>query len=845
MNQGGVNEIIRAYSKHYRKRNYVIISATVLTILALFSVFCMIQSRLETDTLKSIRENGSASDVSIINVTDKQYMEISELDYIDQIGIVRRFAKTYDEKDSNRVTPLAVCEVLDQIAYDKMQKIAYGNVVGKYPQKKNEVMLSTRYLKMIGISDPEIGMEVPLIVTYDDWNVNGGQETIQNYQLAGYYTDYVDVTTNLPILYFSNQFLESVNAKQTDYDLLLQLKEKYYQGSKVEKRLYEDITLEDNQKIQVKDSDFALALNQILGGAGVAVTCLVVILMSVYMVINSIFEISLDRDIRQYGLLKIVGATPKQIQKIISGQMIPVLEMSLVLGTFLCVGFRLLILPRIFGSLYVEAPFPIWMLILTIAFVVLMLMIAGGNAGKKAKKISAIEAYRYAGVDPKSIKVKNFKVGNRAASLWLIAKRNVKSNRRKFRLTMLSLFIGCEVALCAIVIGRGTDITNKIEKNPDFTIEAQKAAVENFQFESTVRFDSDQVINSKFITKLLESKCIDNTSASYVYGTYASLALSYEEDEALRPRRDASRGTGNANTGATVQIVDDIFIDKLEKYVSDNDLKINLNALRSGEGMCILHHHELSPAEEQDAETQLDVIIHLYPKHEYSQNESVSAIEMKNAGYLDITQKHFPELDTTWVGNGVNYFIVSEKGFSNMGLQKQIFKVRFNSEIGEENQAEKTVKTMLQEENQQTDIETYLLTTKKELLEQSEDYIRYTRIIMGMLSAILILVGIMNYINTMVTDIRNREAELHTMSNIGMTRKQLYQMLFFEGEIYIFYVVAMIMTVGAVILVFMERTMKYNLEYFRFNFPVVEVLILFGVLSGIGWIIPRILYQRK
>ena len=42
-------------------------------------------------------------------------------------------------------------------------------------------------------------------------------------------------------------------------------------------------------------------------------------------------------------------------------------------------------------------------------------------------------------------------------------------------------------------------------------------------------------------------------------------------------------------------------------------------------------------------------------------------------GYLDTTQKAFPNLDLTFYGNGVNYLIVNEEGFQNLGLKKQIF----------------------------------------------------------------------------------------------------------------------------------------------------------------------------
>ena len=43
-------------------------------------------------------------------------------------------------------------------------KPAYTNIIGSYPQKKDEILLSKRALKKLGISEPEQGMEINLDV---------------------------------------------------------------------------------------------------------------------------------------------------------------------------------------------------------------------------------------------------------------------------------------------------------------------------------------------------------------------------------------------------------------------------------------------------------------------------------------------------------------------------------------------------------------------------------------------------------------------------------------------------------------------------------------------------------
>ena len=43
-----------------------------------------------------------------------------------------------------------------------MIRPAFTNVVGTYPEKENEIMLSTKTLQYLGIKNPEVGMEIEL-----------------------------------------------------------------------------------------------------------------------------------------------------------------------------------------------------------------------------------------------------------------------------------------------------------------------------------------------------------------------------------------------------------------------------------------------------------------------------------------------------------------------------------------------------------------------------------------------------------------------------------------------------------------------------------------------------------
>ena len=57
-------------------------------------------------------------------------------------------------------------------------------MIGSYPQKKDEILLSERALKKLGISEPEQGMEINLDVYKGVF-----EHSKEKFELCGWYTD--------------------------------------------------------------------------------------------------------------------------------------------------------------------------------------------------------------------------------------------------------------------------------------------------------------------------------------------------------------------------------------------------------------------------------------------------------------------------------------------------------------------------------------------------------------------------------------------------------------------------------------------------------------------------------
>ena len=80
---------------------------------------------------------------------------------------------------------------------------------------------------------------------------------------------------------------------------------------------------------------------------------------------------------------------------------------------------------------------------------------------------------------------------------------------------------------------------------------------------------------------------------------------------------------------------------------------------------------------------------------------------------------------------------------------------------------------------------------------------------------ILALIGIMNYVNTLVGNIRSREVELSVLESIGMTGKQARRMLVLEGLLFAGGSLCVTWTAGLAVTYYLYQSMNYRDIPFR------------------------------
>lgn len=113
----------------------------------------------------------------------------------------------------------------------------------------------------------------------------------------------------------------------------------------------------------------------------------------------------------------------------------------------------------------------------------------------------------------------------------------------------------------------------------------------------------------------------------------------------------------------------------------------------------------------------------------------------------------------------------------------------------------------------------------------------------GGISIVLILIGIINFINVMLTGVYIRKGELSVMESVGMTKKQVKKMLVFEGGYYGLITIALILTIGNALVYKIANFTQDIADYAVFHYPIVLMFIIIVVIMSICIIVPMAIYH--
>lgn len=837
--------LARETYRHNRIRNGILTLAVALTVMVIYSIGSVALGRVEAEYLMYARLSGTTASTILEDATMEQAEQIRQLKYIQNAGMEYCFADGIEEEEQ----PGYIAAYVDKTAYEKILLPAYSDVHGTYPRKADEVMLPMRVLETMEITEPQIGQKLSLKL-----HMNSGEVLQNTFRLSGFYTEYME-KEKLALGFFSKEYFESIGRDLGQASALAIQQKKTIPAEKIEEMLYRDIAMTDSaqQFIGGNTLDY-IVVEELAGGYDIAIAVIFLVLLCVSLLIYNIMHISLQKDIRNYGLMKTLGATIRQITHIVMWQISRILLYGTLIGVTVGVGIIWFFLPDLLQERYLDGygttsamfGFQGNILLISICLSVIVTVVSSLIPVRKVGKMVAVDAMRYIGGDAKiKRKTRDSKKGSQIAGM---AWRNVFRSKKNAVLTIFSLVLGLTVALGSIVISRGLDVTNEIEKDDDFEIQSMEGVIFTPNYDDAYEtFSWELVENIRKMSAVTEVKC--------GYGGYVRLDASdtvwqpilmanhlqeggqkeEEEQKEAEERRE--------NYMAGINILDEEDLDELEQCVRKYHLAIDMEGLRNGSSAVVLHYNELSQILKEEGN---DLIGEEFTISNLA-GELVAAL--KFGGYLNRSQKEVPEiLGAIWM-RGNPYLIMSEKAYAKLGLKKKVHEIHVNVVKELEPLVKKDLETIVEQKNGEkresyTSGELYYLIAKSERLEQEKERLHIIRLLMYSISVMLLILGLFNYLNVTIASITERRKELAVMESIGMTRRQLRKMLVLEGSYYTAMISFMLLTAGSGILWGVYKLIKGRMPYMKFSYPYTETIVIIMVLILICVSLPLFVYRK-
>lgn len=779
-NNGGAVKLVGERSmKNNRMRNIFAILAVALTTFMFTTVFTIGFSLAKNMNTMLLRQAGTRSEIFLMNPTAEQVAQAKSCPSLDHGGVMIPAATARAVGLSDRDNFDILMKYHDEEDFKYNISPAMTDIKGSYPKAADEIMLSSDCLEALDITDPKTGMELSLMLD--------GEE--KKFKLCGYFKDYG----------FRNSYYESYVSKafaegrglSVSKDGMLSMSAKKFKRDKLLSELESTVELADGQDFNTSydpDED-----NYIVIAAVVGIVCLIIII-SGYLLIYNIMYISVSRDIRFYGLLKTIGATAKQIRKIVKVQVVRFsavgIPIGIVLGalaSFVAVPFAVnFVSAGTYSTMPTDISFDPFIYIGTVIFSAVTVAVSCRKPAKIAGRISPVEALRYNGQSSDKIKPKKTTAGGK---LHKMAFRNVFREKKRAVLVFASLLMGT----FALLVTQSFFGSLKLENYADMYFPDDFALYPNCSDDDDYeKTDPEKVKAAQKLAEDIENtdgvtKIMLNLAADVDLLFDKDLYMPFMESDAEwcnTPVEDMIKqyesGKGKSFTAPVIGI------DKamIERHNSKTEHKIDAEAFERGE-ICVV---EGLSSEEQAEQLRGKTITLIDPaankRREIKIGECVTTSD--RYGFNIASYFHLPGTPEDIL---VSHSVIKE--ITDSPRIEGIF-----AECAPED--EPRVKAQIEDlTNNNICIPSIAhIEIKSDMLKDFKSSMMSMSILTAGISAVLILIGIINFINVMVTGVYARRRELAVMESVGMTKIQIKKMLMLEGLYYGGLTTLLILTVG-------------------------------------------------
>ena len=652
-----------------------------------------------------------------------------------------------------------------EIGRDQM-KLLEGNL----PQKANEVVVSEYFLSTYG-NNAKIGDSV----TLDTESFHG------DYVVTGIMDSVNEKEANTCAIILSKAALtEWKGFDPAGYRAYVHFKNSDQLGEELITSYCREIAEEyqlPNPSMNNKYFAYASKSFDFLPIVGV----IVIVLIGGYIVIQSIFRISINDKIRSYGQLRTIGATPKQIKRIVKREGRKLGSIGILVGTVLgvCCGFLLF-------SKGFNAVSYVVMVSLTLISSWIMVSISIRKPVKIAAGISPIEAVRFTPVQ-KDIRSRKKNIKLNPVSMGIA---NFKRDRKKTISIVASLSIGgiLLMVVSSIVLVRSPEqIARLYFPDSDYKIYLQDLSEEMLVKGNPLNEELKQeVLSVDGVTDIIVARQSLHTSIKTDANQNSGICDTLTDQNYAMVEAALTEGTMPTDSHSIVihdQIVayfEDMGVGSTVEFSSidgKQSIPVTISGVFSTSKMPVIFGHGRAHTDGSVFFAPKDLFYELYPEittfdYSWSIVSNPKKAETVKAELKNIVAEH-----------------------SNLALDE---------------------------------IDTAIAA------EKSQNSAAFGS--MQVLSWLVFLFGVINLINTTLSNQMSRKQENSVLRSIGLTQKQLCKMNICEGLCYAFFATLAILIVGFPISIVASREISiatFGGNVVPYKFPVLEmrlfILVLFGM----------------
>ncbi|MCR5476420.1 MAG: ABC transporter permease [Lachnospiraceae bacterium] len=841
-----------------RRRNLITVCAIILTAVlftSLFTIMLSINASYENSTFRQLggKVHGTFKDVTeaqeeklVRHPNIKAYGERMILGMIAEDPFLTRSAEiSYMDANTSEWSFIELKE-------------------GHLPAGEKEVVMDEEALRLLG-HEPVLGESIEL--SFDLVGVpSEDMACTDTFTLAGYWE--FDPLCPVHFINVSKEYvlndsgkLEEMGYEPIRIDVDVMLSSSVNAGDKMVETLedcgytYGEVSSDDTVRIGVNPgyTGSSLGGEELLEMALPLGAFLLLVIFTGYLIIYNVFQISVVSDIRFYGLLKTIGTTRKQIRRLVRLQALALCLVGIPAGLLLGYLLGTVLTPTVLATTTISrnslsiSSSPVIFLAAAV-FEIITVLLSVSKPGRMAGKVSPMEALRfqdgYSGG-----KARRTTRGARARQM---AFANMTRNKKKTILVFASLALSL-VLLNSVNLFVGG-------------------------------FDLEKWISA-------------STSSDFVVGKYQYFKFAGAKEDSLTPgeidriKEDLNVREGGIGWDVTGIPILQVGEGKYLEYYQSQPGAIPIGAQDGGYYMdCAIEgmdaylldklevcEGDLSPLKDPAARA-VAVVTHLYDNGTYSIDENAPKIgdriklavaesvdfvdsrtgesatepayvqpEYLRGDYIGLTEREYTvcayvdvpiDISLRYGSLGYDLVVLSDLLREDLGDCVVPLFYAFDTDSPEAEDRAESYLHDLSEESRSMSYE-----SKAVRRADFEGFRNMFLLLGGVLCGIIGFVGVLNFLNTVLAGIIARKNELAVLQAIGMTGRQVKEMLILEGMIYTAGSGLMALSLSLIFVPAVNAVAGSLVWFYSPYFSLTPVLLVLPILVLLGVLVPLASYR--